>query len=178
MRTDNSLANIGRCTYLMIRTTIMMKLIILPGWSGLSWVSNTICNCRSYDLFWSMVSEGARIEAEQGAEILFYPQRLVGRSLKEVKIWIGRKQYVENSSDCTWIANNCFVAAANRVGQQDSLIFWGSSFISDPYGRILVLGPTDAEANLIAVCDMSVIDQKKKDWPFLESRRIKYQQSK
>jgi N-carbamoylputrescine amidase len=123
--------------------------------------------------------EGARIEAEQGAEILFYPTA-IGWPITQ------RSEDLNRAENNMWktvqiahgIANNCFVAATNRVGTQDSLIFWGSSFISDPYGRILVEGPTDAEANLIAQCDMSVIDQKKKDWPFLESRRIRYQHSR
>jgi N-carbamoylputrescine amidase len=120
--------------------------------------------------------EGARIEAEQGAEILFYPTA-IGWPITQ------RSEDLNQAENNMWktvqiahgIANNCFVAAANRVGVQDSLNFWGSSFISDPYGRILTLGPTNEEVNLMAQCDMNVIDQKKKDWPFLESRRIKYQ---
>jgi N-carbamoylputrescine amidase len=123
--------------------------------------------------------EGARIEAEQGAEILFYPTA-IGWPLTQ------RSEDLNRAENNMWktiqiahgIANNCFVVACNRVGIQDSLKFWGSSFISDPYGRVLVLGPADSEANLVAECDMSVIDQKKKDWPFLESRRIRYDQSK
>jgi N-carbamoylputrescine amidase len=63
----------------------------------------------------------------------------------------------------------------NRVGVQDTLNFWGSSFVSDPYGRVLALAPTDQETVLVAKCDLKVIDQKKKDWPFLDARQIKYE---
>ena len=118
--------------------------------------------------------EGARIEAEQGAEILFYPTAIGWPVSQERELNEAENQMWKTVQIAHGIANNCFVAAANRVGAQDSLNFWGSSFVSDPYGRVLVLGPTDAEANLIARCDMGVIDQKKRDWPFLESRRIKY----
>jgi N-carbamoylputrescine amidase len=62
------------------------------------------------------------------------------------------------------------------VGAQDMLNFWGSSFVSDPYGRVLGLAPTDREVNLVVECDLSLIDQKKRDWPFMEARRIKYEQ--
>ena len=76
------------------------------------------------------------------------------------------------------IANNCFVATANRVGVEDRLNFWGSSFVSDPYGRVLFLAPVNEEAIIVAECDLNVIDQKKRDWPFLEARRIKYEQNR
>ena len=35
------------------------------------------------------------------------------------------------------IANGLFIAAVNRTGIEDGITFYGSSFISDPYGRIL-----------------------------------------
>jgi len=72
------------------------------------------------------------------------------------------------------IANNCFVASCNRVGLQDTLNFWGSSFVSDPYGRVLAAAPTDRETVIVAKCDLNMIDQKKKDWPFMDARQIKY----
>jgi N-carbamoylputrescine amidase len=123
--------------------------------------------------------EGARMEAEQGAEILIYPTA-IGWPVSQ------RSEELNQAENNMWktvqiahgIANNCFVAAVNRMGVQDSLNFWGSSFVSDPYGRVLVVGPTNAETNLIAECDMTLIDQKKKDWPFLESRRIRYERPK
>ena len=49
--------------------------------------------------------------------------------------------------------------------------FYGSSFISDPYGRVLVQAPRDEEAVLVADLDL---DQRR-DWlelfPFLLTRR-------
>ena len=72
-------------------------------------------------------------------------------------------------------ANNCFVAASNRVGVVDRLNFWGSSFVSDPCTKSIILAPVNAEAIIVAECDLNVIDQKR-DWPFLEARRIKYEQ--
>ena len=51
------------------------------------------------------------------------------------------------------------------------LRFYGSSFISDPYGRILVQAPRDEPAVLVADIDL---DQRR-DWlelfPFLRTRR-------
>ena len=121
--------------------------------------------------------EGARISAGKGAEILFYPTA-IGWPITQTR------EDLNEAENNMWktvqiahgIANNCFVAAVNRVGVQDKLNFWGSSFVSDPYGRVLAMAPTDQETNLVVACDLSLIDQKNRDWPFLNVRRIKYEE--
>ena len=69
------------------------------------------------------------------------------------------------------IANGYFVAAVNRIGIEDGVTFYGSSFISDPYGRVLVQAGRDESAVIIAELDL---DQKR-DWldlfPFFQTRR-------
>jgi N-carbamoylputrescine amidase len=53
-----------------------------------------------------------------------------------------------------------FMVAVNRIGTEPPLTFYGSSFISDPYGRIVVEAPSDRAAVLVADLD---IDQRR-DW--------------
>jgi N-carbamoylputrescine amidase len=69
------------------------------------------------------------------------------------------------------IANGTFMVAVNRIGTEDPLSFYGSSFISDPYGRKLVQAPRDEPAVLVAELDL----EQRKDWltlfPFLNTRR-------
>ena len=69
------------------------------------------------------------------------------------------------------IANGTFMVAVNRIGHEPPLTFYGSSFISDPYGRVLVRAPRDEPAVLVADLDL---DQRR-DWlelfPFLRTRR-------
>jgi N-carbamoylputrescine amidase len=48
----------------------------------------------------------------------------------------------------------------NRVGREGPLRFYGSSFISDPYGRVLVRAPRDEPAVLVADLEL---DQRR-DW--------------
>jgi N-carbamoylputrescine amidase len=59
----------------------------------------------------------------------------------------------------------------NRWGNEGKLNFYGTSFISDPYGRILVEASRDQDEVLIAELDL---DQRR-DWldlfPFLATRR-------
>jgi N-carbamoylputrescine amidase len=69
------------------------------------------------------------------------------------------------------IANGTFMIAVNRIDAEPPLVFYGSSFISDPYGRVLVRAPRDQPAVLIADLDL---DQRN-DWlslfPLLSTRR-------
>ena len=70
------------------------------------------------------------------------------------------------------------MVAVNRVGTETAsdgpgpaITFYGSSFVSDPYGRVLVQAPRDEPAVLVADLDL---DQRR-DWldlfPFLTTRR-------
>jgi N-carbamoylputrescine amidase len=120
--------------------------------------------------------EGARLEAAAGAQILFYPTA-IGWPISQTRedLNAAENNMWKTVQIAHGIANNCFVVAVNRVGIQDTLNFWGSSFVSDPYGRVVASASTDREENIIGICDMSIIEQKRKDWPFLEARRIKYE---
>jgi N-carbamoylputrescine amidase len=63
------------------------------------------------------------------------------------------------------------MVAVNRIGVEGPLTFYGSSFISDPYGRVLVQAPRDEPAVLVADLDL----EQRQDWlelfPFLTTRR-------
>jgi N-carbamoylputrescine amidase len=67
--------------------------------------------------------------------------------------------------------NGTFMVAVNRTGTEGPLTFYGSSFIGDPYGRVLVQAPRSEPAVLVADLDL---DQAR-DWldlfPFPATRR-------
>ena len=69
------------------------------------------------------------------------------------------------------IANGLFVVVPNRCGTEGLITFYGSSFIVDPYGRVLVQASRDEEAVLVADLDLA----QRTDWldlfPFLATRR-------
>ena len=70
------------------------------------------------------------------------------------------------------IANGVFVAAVNRVGVEGNLEFWGGSFVADPFGRVLARASHDREEVLVVDCDRRLIDETRRNWPFLRDRRI------
>jgi N-carbamoylputrescine amidase len=112
--------------------------------------------------------ELARAYSLAGADVLIYPTAIGSEpdhpDFDTQPLW--QQVIVANG-----IANGTFMVAVNRIGEEAPLRFYGSSFISDPYGRVLVQAPRDEPAVLVADLDL---DQRG-DWlelfPFLTTRR-------
>ncbi|MFL5846098.1 MAG: nitrilase-related carbon-nitrogen hydrolase [Solirubrobacteraceae bacterium] len=112
--------------------------------------------------------ELARAYSLAGAEVIVYPTAIGSEpdhpGFDTEPLW-------ERVITANGIANGTFMVAVNRIGHEPPLTFYGSSFISDPYGRKLVQAPRDEPAVLVADLDL---DQRR-DWltlfPFLETRR-------
>jgi len=112
--------------------------------------------------------EVARAYSLEGADVLVYPTAIGSEpdhpEFDTRPLW---QQVIVGNG----IANGVFMVAVNRIGSEPPLTFYGSSFISDPYGRILVQAPRDEPAVLVADLDL---DQRR-DWlelfPFLTTRR-------
>jgi len=112
--------------------------------------------------------EVARAYSLAGAEVLVYPTAIGSEpdhpGFDTEPLW--QRVIVANG-----IANGTFMVAVNRTGEEPPLTFYGSSFISDPYGRVLARAPREEPAVLVADLDL---DQRQ-DWlnlfPFLTTRR-------
>ena len=50
--------------------------------------------------------------------------------------------------------------------------FWGGSFLADPFGRIIAKASHDKEEILIGEIDLALIEDTRRNWPFLRDRRI------
>jgi N-carbamoylputrescine amidase len=123
--------------------------------------------------------EVARAYSLGGADVIVYPTAIGSEpdhpAFDTEPLW-------EQVIRANGIANGTFMVAINRVGDEPpltsgapapraGLTFYGSSFISDPYGRVLVQAPRDEPAVIVADLDL---DQRR-DWlelfPFLTTRR-------
>jgi N-carbamoylputrescine amidase len=120
--------------------------------------------------------EAARIAAAKGAQILFYPTAIGWPKTDRGDLQRAEHEAWQVIQRSHAIANNVFVAAVNRIGTEGNMKFWGTSFVSDPYGRVLAKASSEKEENLVVACDLSVIDEMRKDWPFLEERRIRIEE--
>jgi N-carbamoylputrescine amidase len=120
--------------------------------------------------------EGARLTALQGAQVLFYPTAIAWHPSEKAEWGETQRDSWITIQRSHAIANGTYVAAVNRIGHEiitgDGLEFWGSSFIADPYGRIVAQASTDKEEIITAVVDPAAIEEKRRNWPFLRDRRI------
>jgi N-carbamoylputrescine amidase len=116
--------------------------------------------------------EAARLAALAGAEILFYPTAIGW--LPEEKAELGSAQHTawETVQRGHAVANGCYVAAVNRTGTEGDTEFWGQSFVADFYGQIIERAPVDAEAIVLADCDLNALEEMRRIWPFFRDRRI------
>jgi len=116
--------------------------------------------------------EAARLTALAGAEIIFYPTAIGWLRDEKEEFRASQQSAWETMMRSHAIANGVFVAAANRVGTEDQLEFWGSSFIADPNGIVMARAAHDREEILTSNCDLQVVDVVRTHWPFLRDRRI------
>jgi N-carbamoylputrescine amidase len=116
--------------------------------------------------------ELARAYSLAGAEVLVYPTAIGSEpdhpDFDTQPLW---QQVIVGNG----ITNGTFMVAVNRIGTEQvagtEITFYGTSFISDPYGRVLVQAPRDEPAVLVADLDL----EQRRDWltlfPFLTTRR-------
>lgn len=117
--------------------------------------------------------EAARIVSLKGAEIIFYPTA-IGWDINE------KDERINNEQLNAWItiqrahaiANEVFVVSVNRTGIEGKTIFWGNSFICNPFGTIIYQSPVDKDDTKIIDINLDEIEYYRKIWPFYRDRRI------
>ena len=112
--------------------------------------------------------EAARSMALQGAEILLYPTA-IGSEPEEPdedsqEPW--RRVMVGHA-----VANAMPVAAANRIGAEASLTFYGSSFVCDQRGDLCAELGRDEEGVATASFDRDALRRYRANWGFFRDRR-------
>lgn len=120
--------------------------------------------------------EAARLTALAGAEVIFYPTAIGWHPREKAEYGEAQHSAWETSMRGHAIANGVYVAAVNRVGHEkivgEGLEFWGASFVSDPFGRVLARATHDQEEVLIVRCDRKLMEDVRRNWPFFRDRRI------
>ena len=69
------------------------------------------------------------------------------------------------------ISNSLYVAAVNRVGREGNIIFWGQSFVSDPFGKIIKRASGTRQEILVVKLDLERNEFYEEGWGFLRNRR-------
>jgi N-carbamoylputrescine amidase len=120
--------------------------------------------------------EGARLTSLQGANVLFYPTAIGWHPSEKAQYGEAQLDAWRTIQRAHSIANGIFVAAVNRTGYEGTpesgLEFWGNSFVSDPFGRVIAQASASQEEVLVTECDPKQMDEVRKNWPFFRDRRI------
>ncbi len=116
--------------------------------------------------------EAARITALMGAEILFYPTAIGWAKSQPEEVNIEQYSAWQTIQRSHAIANGVHVVSVNRTGVEGDMVFWGGSFVSNPFGTILYQGSHEKEEIHVQEIDLSKTNEYRIHWPFLRDRRI------
>lgn len=101
--------------------------------------------------------ELARSLSMRGAEVVVYPTAIGSEphvpGFDSQPMW--HQTIVANG-----LANATFMIAVNRIGTEGPIDFYGSSFVSDPYGRVLAEAPRERPAVIVADLEIG----QRADW--------------
>lgn len=123
--------------------------------------------------------ETARGMLVQGAEILFYPTAIGSEPILEVDSMPHWRRCMQGHSACNIVP----VVAANRIGeekvapseanghQESSLIFYGSSFVTDATGEIVTQASRDKEEIVYGESDLDADADLRVSWGLFRDRR-------
>ncbi len=115
--------------------------------------------------------ETGRILALNGAELIIFPTAIAA-SYHGSGLWTGERMREE------WIVvnraqasmNKVFLAAVNRVGQENNLEFFGNSIICNPVGEVIEQANAE-EGVFSSSIQASLFSETRELWPFFRDRR-------
>ena len=123
--------------------------------------------------------ESARALTINGAQLIFYPTAIGSEPILNVD----SKDHWQRCMQGHAATNIIPIIAANRIGlekvepsiengnQTSSLLFYGSSFMTDETGSIIKQASRDKEEILLQEYDLEEIDKKRMEWGLFRDRR-------
>jgi N-carbamoylputrescine amidase len=180
---DGSLRGIYRKMHIPDDPLYYEKFYFTPGDLGFKAFDTQVGRVGTLVCWDQWYPEGARLTALQGAQVLFYPTAIGWHPDEKEKFGEAQYDAWQTIQRAHAIANGVYVAVVNRVGFEDGdirgnkasgkgLEFWGGSFIADPFGRLIAKASHDKEEILIGEVDLRVLEDTRRNWPFLRDRRI------
>ena len=181
--TDGSQRDIYRKMHIPDDPLYYEKYYFTPGDLGFKAVTTNAGRVGTLVCWDQWYPEGARLTALQGASILFYPTAIGWHPAEKAEFGVAQHDAWRTIQRAHAIANGVYVGVVNRVGFEtgnirgnqasgDGLEFWGGSFLSDPFGRIIAEASHNKEEILIGEVDLKAMEDTRRNWPFLRDRRI------
>ena len=181
--TDGAIASVYRKMHIPDDPLYYEKYYFTPGDLGFQAVDTAFGRVGTLVCWDQWYPEGARLTALQGAEVLFYPTAIGWHPAEKDEFGAAQYYAWQTIQRAHAIANGVYVASVNRVGHENGdvlgnraegqgLEFWGGSFLADPFGRVIAKASHDAEEILLGEIDLGLIEETRRNWPFLRDRRI------
>jgi N-carbamoylputrescine amidase len=180
---DGNLAGVYRKMHIPDDPLYFEKYYFAPGDLGFQAVDTAFGRVGTLVCWDQWYPEGARLTALQGAEVLFYPTAIGWHPAEKEEFGAAQFDAWQTIQRSHAIANGVYVASVNRVGLEhgdvrgnrvngEGIEFWGGSFLADPFGRVIARASHDAEEILLGEIDIGLIEETRRNWPFLRDRRI------
>lgn len=176
---DGTVLGIYRKTHIPDDHYYQEKFYFTPGNTGFK-VWNTRYAKIGVGICWDQwFPEAARCMAVQGAEILLYPTAIGSEPILEVDSMPHWRRCMQGHAACNIIP----VVAANRIGeekvipceangnQESSLVFYGSSFVTDASGEIISQASRDREDIVYGESDLDENRDLRVSWGLFRDRR-------
>ena len=165
---DGALLGVYRKSHIHDGPGYQEKIYFRPGDTGFR-VWNTMKGRVGVGICWDQwFTEAARAMALLGADILLYPTAIGAEpqdaSLDTAARW---RRAMQGHA----VSNVIPVIAANRVGDEDGQVFYGTSFIANEVGDIVAELNREEEGVISAVFDLDQIDRERAAWGFFRDRR-------
>ena len=117
-------------------------------------------------------SEASRITALMGAQLLFYPTAIGWDVRQKLEDNVEQYEAWQTIQRAHAVANGVPVISVNRTGLEGGMQFWGGSFITNAFGRVLYKAPHLEEATHVEELDLEESDHYRRHWPYYRDRRI------
>ena len=169
---DGTIAGMYRKMHIPDDPGYYEKFYFTPGDMGFKTIDTSVGRLGVLVCWDQWYPEAARLMALVGAEILIYPTA-IGYDPNDTRDEQERQRMAwQTVQRGHAVANGLPVVTVNRVGDEDGVPFWGTSFVAGPQGELLYEAPTNEEVEVVVDVDMQRSEQVRRWWPFLRDRRI------
>jgi N-carbamoylputrescine amidase len=158
LNADGAIAGVYRKMHIPDDPLYYEKYYFAPGDLGFHAVDTAFGRVGTLVCWDQWYPEAARLTALKGAEALFYPTAIGWHPAEKAEFGTAQVEAWQTIQRSHAIANGVYVAGVNRVGLE--------------HGRVVAQASQDAEEILIGEIDLGLIEETRRNWPFLRDRRI------
>ncbi len=169
---DGSIAGLYRKSHIPDDPAFYEKYYFIPGDTGFEPIQTSVGKLGVLICWDQWFPEAARIMSLKGADVLIYPTAIGWMKSEPEELYPRQQDAWTTVMRGHAIANRTFVIAANRIGTEGELTFWGTSFAAAPDGYILQKNPSDFLGTSFVEIDFKETEFNRRWWPHFRDRRV------